>query len=164
MENLLDNFTDYISGLCEKHVEIQHSEEESHFVELNSDAQLKTPSQSYPVVTLDKLEITYTGPEDATRKQRYVELMFLDKVTNNGGNADVTAVKNRMERTAEDFIRKIKLDRKDRGKYPFLKTLKLSEIHLNFVENVSINVHGTLVSFNFDLPFIDKLEPGRFVE
>ena len=164
MENLLDNFTDYISSLCKKHVEICHSEEESHFVELNSDSQLKTPNQSYPVVTLDKLEITYSGPEDATRKQRYVELMFLDKVTNNDGNAEITEVKNRMERISEDFIRKIKIDRKDRVKYPFLRTLKLSEIRLNFVENISINVHGTLVSFNFDLPFIDQLEPGRFVE
>ena len=164
MENLLDDFTSYISLLCEKHVDIKHSEEESHFIQLHSDSQLKSKNQSYPVVTLDKLEITYMGVEDSIRKQRYVEIMFVDKLPSNSSNDEIQEAKNKMERISEDFIRKIKLDRKNRVAYPFLKTLKINEIRLNFVENAEINVHGTLLAFNFDLPFIDQLEDGRFTD
>lgn len=162
MENLLDDFAAYIQGLCAKHVDIKHTEEESHFVVLHSDSQLQGKNQTYPLVTLDKLEISYTGPEDATRKMRLIEMMFLKKTANNAEASEILAVKTEMERVAEDFIKKIKKDKKNRAVYPFLKTLKLDEIRLNYIENNSINLFGALLSFNYDLPFSYELEDGRF--
>jgi hypothetical protein len=72
--------------------------------------------------------------------------------------------KNLMERIAEDFLKKIKVDKRDRKAFPFLKNLSLSDIELNFVENPGFNVYGALLSFNFELGFDETLESGRFME
>ena len=161
--NLLDQFTAYVETLCKQHVDIRHTEYERRFVELNSDEQLsKSKDQLFPFVALDKLTINYSGQEDATRKSRYVELLFLDRAEA-GDFAGIQAVKNKMERVAEDFIRKMKADRKKRNEFPFLRTLQLSGIEFNFIENKMIGVYGGLLSFNFELPFVEDLPAGRFV-
>lgn len=160
--NFLDDFTAYIEQLCTKHVEIRHSETDTHFLQLNDDEQFHDmKSLTFPIVTLDKLTVSYTGQEDATRKSRYCELMFLDSA----GAGDFVAIqdaKNRMERVAEDFIKKMKADRKNRIQYPFLRTLVLSGIEFNFVENKAHGLYGGLLSFDFELPFVEDLEAGRF--
>ncbi len=160
--NTLDDFTQYVENLCRKHVEIKHSDDDCHFLQLNDDQQFQELKNiTFPMVTLDKLTVSYTGSEDSTRKSRYCELMFLDKA-GAGDFVEIQEVKNRMERVAEDFVKKMKADRKQRTLYPFLKTLVLSGVEFNFVENKAHGLYGGLLSFNFDLPFVDQLEAGRF--
>lgn len=162
--NSLDDFTSYIENLCRKHVVIKHTDEDCHFIQLNDDQQFQDlKSMTFPIVSLDKLTISYTGSEDSTRKSRYCELMFLESASA-GDFSEIQIVKNRMERVAEDFVKKMKADRKQRALYPFLKTLVLSGIEFNFVENKADGLYGGLLSFNFDLPFIEALEPGRFTD
>lgn len=161
--NQLSDFTAYIDSLCRKHVEILHSDDDRHFIELNDEQQLSdSKTLLYPLVTLDKLTVSYTGGEDFMNKNRYVEMMFLDSIRNSKDFVEIQLAKNAMERIAEDFLRKIKKDKRSRAKYPFLKNLSLSDIELNFVENSSLNVYGALLSFNFELGFVEELEDGRF--
>ena len=164
--NQLSDFTEYTENLCVKHVDILHvvdDEDHKHFIELNDEQQLQdAKSFCYPLVTMDKLTISYNGQQDSTLKNRYVEIMFLDSVSDTGDFKRIQQVKNSMERVAEDFIMKMKTDRKDRVAYSFLKCLVLSNIELNFVENKAINLYGVLLSFNFELPFVETLEAGRF--
>lgn len=165
--NLLADFTDYIESLCATHVDIKHvkgDEDNQHFIELNIDQQLQDSKHiCYPLVCMEKLTISYTGLEDSTNKNRYCEIMFLDSVSDTTDFVSIQNVKNAMERVAEDFIKKFKADRKNRSKYPFLKRLVLSNMELNPIENKSITLYGWLLSFNFELPFNETLESGRFV-
>ena len=163
-DNLLANFTDYIKSLCASHVEILHTSSRKHFIELNDDEQLQnSKSLCYPLVALEKLSVFYNGQEDSALKNRHIEMMFLQTVKDAGDFTKIQEVKNAMERIAEDFIKKMKVDRKNRKIYPFLKNMVLSNIELNFVENKGMNLYGALISFDFELKFDETLEVGRFV-
>lgn len=162
-DNTLDQFTGYIESLCTKHVDILHTEEDPRFIELNSEKQMaRSKSQLYPLVTLDKLTISYTGDEDATRKNRMVEMLFLELISDPNDDVAISDAKNKMESVAEDFIRKMKIDKKNRAVYPFLKTLKVSDMTIDYAENEDKGLYGVLLSFSFELPFIMQLADGRF--
>ena len=91
--NALSDFTTYICNLCRAHVELKHTSSSKHFIELNSNEQMENQRQAvYPLVAMEKLTVSYTGLNDAVRKSRYCEIMFLNKVTSNG---DFAAVQDR---------------------------------------------------------------------
>lgn len=166
MADLLSDFTTYIESLCAKHVDIKHSPEtERHFVELSTDKVIQSmKSLYYPFVTLDKLSIAYPWTDDNRRKRRYLEMMFLDNVSDAGDFARIQSVKNNMEKIAEEFLLKIDNDRKDRIKYPFLRGLVMDSIEINYVENESATLYGVLLSAQYELPFPGCLDEGRFIE
>lgn len=161
--NSLEQLTAYIELLCTKHVDIRHTPTKRRFIELNNEKQLEqSKTQLYPLVAMDKLTISYPGINDAMRKNRVVDLLFLDKVKNPGDYAELQAVKNKMERIAEEFFIKMKIDSCDRVNYPFLKNQLISSVELNVIENNSLGVHGALLSFSSELPFVEHIEAGRF--
>lgn len=164
MENkdLLDDLSRYIEDLCKSHTLINHSDIEKHFVRLNSEElpQEKNTVLRYPVVTFDKVTITYSGIVDAERKSRSIELMFLDIVPDAGRYDHIESVLTNMEGIAEDFLRKMKLDRRD-PKYPFLKSFTVSG-ELDYVENIGTILWGVLLSFDFESPFDMCIAPNRF--
>lgn len=162
--NQLSDFTLYMESLCKKHIDILHSDDQKHFVELNKAQQL-TESKLfvYPLVTIDKLTVNYQNAEDFMTKNQHVEIMFLESVSDPADYAGIQQALNKMERITEDFIRKMKIDKRDRQAYPYLRNLALSDIELNFVENSSLGVYGTLLSMNFELPFVEVLDQGRFI-
>ena len=50
-DNSLTQFTAYVEMLCAKHVDIHHTQEEPHFIELNDEKQLAAgKNQVYPLV------------------------------------------------------------------------------------------------------------------
>ena len=162
--NILEDFSAYIETLCREHSEILHASDDRHFMELNDQQQfVQSKVLRFPLVTLEKLNISYTGQNDGMRKNRYVEIMFLEQVRDAADFVKIQTIKNKTERIAEDFLKRMKADRKDRLNYPFLKCLTVSNIELNYVENKSINLYGTLLSLNFELPFDETLDAGRFV-
>ncbi len=165
MADLLDDFTAYIESLCEKHVDIQHNHSgERHFVELSTDKMMqKMKSLYYPFVTLDNLTITYPWSDDNRRKRRYLELMFLDNVSDAGDFVRIQEVKNNMEKIAEEFLLKIDEDRKDRRTFPFLRGLVMEGVEINYVENESATLYGVLLSAQYELPFPGCLSSGRFL-
>lgn len=165
MADLLIDFTAYIESLCVKHVDIGHDPEgERHFVELSTDKMMqKMKSLYYPFVTLDKLTITYPWTDDNRRKRRYLELMFLDNVSDTGDFIRIQAVKNHMEQIAEEFLMKIDEDRKDRRTFPFLRGLVMEGIEINYIENESATLYGVLLSAQYELPFPGCLSSGRFL-
>ena len=165
MADLLDDFTAYIESLCEKHVDIQHNPSgERHFVELSTDKMMqKMKNLYYPFVTLDNLTITYPWSDDNRRKRRYLELMFLDNVSDTGDFVRIQEVKNNMEKIAEEFLLKIDEDRKDRRTFPFLRGLVMEGVEINYVENESATLYGVLLSAQYELPFPGCLSSGRFL-
>ncbi len=162
--NQLSDFSAYIENLCKTHVDVLHSDDNKHFLELNDNQQLTDQKVlCYPLVTLEKLTVTYPGGEDFMNKNRYVEMMFLASA----GKADFVKIqqqKNNMERIAEDYLKRIKLDKRDRKKYPFLRNLAISDIELNFVEIAALDLYGALLSFNFELSFDEVLDRDRFTD
>ncbi|MDR2003601.1 MAG: hypothetical protein LBQ74_11255 [Prevotella sp.] len=163
-QGLLDDFTRYIENLCKKHILIKHSAEKKHFVRLDSDEFFQGESADicYPLVAMDKLASTYTDQEDNFRKRRHVELMFLDHIEDIGDFDNIESVWATMESIAEDFLKKIRADRKNRVDYPFLRSLVISNVELYYVENIHTHLWGVLLSFETDLPFNNCLDPGRF--
>lgn len=161
--NDLTAFTNYIESLCEKHTSINHTEEKKHFLELGNDQQLQEGKKIYyPVVTMEQLTTSYSDLTDSVSKKRNIELMFLDHVKDAGDFNNINAIWNNMEGIAEDFLRKIKVDRRNRDTYPFLNKLKLNSAELDLVENVSTHLWGVLLSFELELPFSECIEDGRF--
>lgn len=160
-KNLLDEFDNYIEGLCRKHTSIRHTDAKKHFVKLATDEILQGGKAIvfYPVVTLEKLTNSYTGLADSFRKNRHVEMMFLDHITDSGNFKQIEAVWTNMEFVAEDFLKKI---REDRRVYPFFKSLKIDNAELDYVENIQAHLWGVLLSFDIDLPFDNCIPQGRF--
>jgi len=162
--NSLEQFTAYIESLCTKHVDIQHTVLEPRFIELNNEKQLKqSKEQLYPVVALDKLTISYSGANDAMQKNRVVDILFLDKSDSATDYEQIQTIKNNMERIAEEFVIKIKIDSKDRKNYAFLRNLLIGSIEINLIDNEQINLHGALLSFSYELPFVEYISEGRFI-
>lgn len=163
--NSLNQFTEYVKSLCIQHVDIKHTDDDQHFIELNSDKQLQqSKNQLYPLVALDKLTISYGGQNDATTKSRIVDLLFLDKSKSAGDYVEIQLIKNNMERIAEEFVIKMKIDSRDRKKHQFLRNLVIGSIEINLIDNEQINLHGALLSFIFEVPFSEVIAPGRFIE
>ena len=148
----LSNFSHYIEMLCRMHKDIRHANDEMHFIELASDQQFQSMKRLvYPVVAFDRLTISYNLLEDAERKNRYVEILFVDKCP--VGNFElIKKIKDRMEQVAEEFLIRIRNDRKKRNSYKFLRSLQLDTAELNYVENDSIGVFGVMLSVNVDSP------------
>ena len=165
MADYLSDFTNYIESLCRKHVDVKHNPEgEQHFVELSTDKMMQSlRSLYYPFVTLDKLTVSYPWTDDNRRKRRYLEMMFLDNVSDAGDFNRIQEVKNNMEKIAEEFLLKIDEDRKDRKTYPFLRGLVMDGVEINYVENESATLYGVLLSAQYELPFQGCLPTGRFV-
>ena len=163
-DNSLTQFTAYVEMLCAKHVDIHHTPEEPHFIELNDEKQLAAgKNQVYPLVALDKLTINYSGANDGMLKSRVCDILFLDKAPA-GDYVEVQRIKNKMELIAEEFVVKMKQDSRDRAKYPFLRNLVVGSIEINHVDNEGINLHGALLSFSYELPFPETISEGRFDE
>jgi hypothetical protein len=160
--NNLSDFTSYIESLCEKHVDILHGDDK-HFVDLSDEKQLNDQKTlCYPLVTMEKLTVSYEGAEDFMTKNRYIEMMFLDSVSDAFDFVSIQEAKVLMETIAEDFIKKIKADKKKRNLYPFLKNLTLSDINLDYVEISARNVYGVLLSFFYELGFDETLDTSKF--
>lgn len=163
-DNSLTQFTAYVEMLCAKHVDIHHTPEEPHFIELNDEKQLAAgKNQVYPLVALDKLTINYSGSNDGMLKSRVCDILFLDKAPA-GDYVEVQRIKNKMELIAEEFVVKMKQDSRNRAKYPFLRNLVVGSIEINHVDNEGINLHGALLSFSYELPFPETIVEGRFDE
>lgn len=163
-DNSLTQFTAYVEMLCAKHVDIHHTPEEPHFIELNDEKQLAAgKNQVYPLVALDKLTINYSGANDGMLKSRVCDILFLDKATA-GDYVEVQRIKNKMELIAEEFVVKMKQDSRNRAKYPYLRNLVVGSIEINHVDNEGINLHGALLSFSYELPFSETITEGRFDE
>lgn len=160
----LIDFTLYIEDLCKSHTLIKHRPTEKHFVRLAKDELLQETRALvfYPVVTMESLTNSYTSLEDSFRKSRHLELMFLDHVGDIGDFDSIEKVWDDMESIAEDFIRKIRVDKRDRKKYPFLQSLNMTSVELDRVENVQTHLWGVLLSFDLDLPFDNCIDAGRF--
>lgn len=162
-DNSLIGFAQYVESLCASHVEIKHSAAEPHYIELTDENQIQTSkNQIYPLVALDKLTIQYHGQNDGMTKSRVVDLLFLDKAAS-GDYVAIQAIKNRMERIAEEFVVKMKIDSRNRTVYGFLRNLVFDSIEINTIENKGINLHGAMLSLSYNLPFIEFVESGRFV-
>ena len=163
-DNSLTQFTAYVEMLCAKHVDIHHTPEEPHFIELNDEKQLAAgKNQVYPLVALDKLTINYSGANDGMLKSRVCDILFLDKAPA-GDYVEVQRIKNKMELIAEEFVVKMKQDSRNRAKYPYLRNLVVGSIEINHVDNEGINLHGALLSFSYELPFSEQISEGRFNE
>lgn len=163
-DNSLTQFTAYVEMLCAKHVDIHHTPEEPHFIELNDEKQLAAgKNQVYPLVALDKLTINYSGANDGMLKSRVCDILFLDKAPA-GDYVEVQRIKNKMELIAEEFVVKMKQDSRNRAKYPYLRNLVVGSIEINHVDNEGINLHGALLSFSYELPFPETISEGRFDE
>lgn len=159
----LTDFTKYIESLCEQHTSINHTKDKAHFLELGNDQQLQMGKKLYyPVVTMEKLTNSYSDQPDNIRKKRNIELMFLDHVPDATNFKNINSIWDNMEWIAEDFLRKINQDKRDKKTYPFLQKLRLSNAELDLVENVSTHLWGVLLSFEIDLPFSECIEVGRF--
>lgn len=159
--NSLNEFSKYIEDLCRSHTVINHSDEETHFLELGNDQQLQKQKRLYtPCVTLEKLENSYSDQSDNIRKKKHVEIMFLDKVSDAGDFDKINLVWNEMEWVGEDFLKQIRLGQRSRN--VSLHKLKLSGAEMHLVENVATNMWGVLLSFEIELQFDECIQPGRF--
>lgn len=165
MENrkTITQFTTYIETLCEKHTLINHTKAQKHFLKLGQDNQLQEGKHLYyPIVTIEHLSNVYIDQIDNYRKKRNIELMFLDHIRNPDDIDMLNKVWNNMEEIAEDFLRRIRLDKSERTLYPCLKHLKIESAELNFIENIQSHLCGVLLSFEIETPFDNCISEGRF--
>lgn len=163
--NLIDDLTLYFEGLCRKHSLILHSDTRKHFVRLDKEEQLNAgKTVHYPVVSMESLTSNYPMHEDSLTKGRHIEMMFLDNVSGSGEFVKIETAKAKMESIAEDFLRRIRIDRKNRTAYPVLKSMVMSEVELDYVEGIATSLYGVLLSFNISMPFKECIDAGRFVD
>lgn len=163
--NLIDDLTSYFEGLCKKHAWVCHTDQKKHFVRLDKEEQLYVGKTIYyPVVTMESLTSNYPMHEDSLTKGRYIEIMVLDHVSGSGDYSKIEATKARMETIAEDFLRRIRIDRKKRSEYPILKSMSMSDVELDYVEGVATSLYGVLLSFNLSMPFKESIDEGHFVD
>lgn len=163
MQNTLNDFTAYIRDLCKRHVDVKHTDTEKHFIELRAEAQFTSKSLRLPVVAIDKLQLTYKGQNDSLRKDRYIEILFLDKCADGSNTDKIQDIQDRMESICEDFINKMREDKKSR-KIDFLKNLIIGDIQVFQIENKNASLYGAMMSFSFDLPYSGVLRSGKFSE
>lgn len=153
--NTIQELTDYFEELAVKHKQIRHSAEENHYIRLCADEQLSARRSIVPpVVSFDKLVADYQGTTDAVKKSRSVELMFLDNVKDVHDYDEISAVWEKMEQLADDFLMKILQDRTNRVDYPFLRYVDVSSARLEYVESVG-NFWGVLLSLRITAPALN---------
>lgn len=162
--NTISSFSKYLEDLSRMHKDIRHSDEKTHFIRLCRDEQITSRKNIYtPVVSIDKLSVGYKGSEDSVRKNRTVELLFLDNVSNASDFNAISDTWDRMEKIADDFLLKMKMDRENRNDYPFLRNFSIDGAELEYLEAVG-TLWGVLLSFELPIPFSECLDPDTYLK
>lgn len=151
--NTISSFSKYLENLCRQHKDILHSDENKHFIRLCANEQLSARKTiCLPLVSLDKLTVSYKGDADNVKKNRLVEILFLDNVNDAGDFEKISDTWDRMEKLADDFLLKIKEDSKDRDNYPFLRNFSIGGAELEYLENVG-TLWGVILSIEILISF-----------
>ena len=166
MENdVLKDFAAYAEYFCRISKKIGHSPERKHFVRLDRQELKQSINAAlyFPVVTLEKLTASYSDAADNPRKSRYIEMLFLDKVPDAGDFAQIEDVQSRMESLAESFVFKTRKMRRNTA-FPFLRNLRLTNVELDYVSNISTLLCGVLLSFDMETPMEECVNEDDFTE
>jgi hypothetical protein len=160
----LRDFSDYVEYFCRIHKKIAHSPEKKHFVRLDHQelAQSINANLYFPVVTLEKLTLTYSNMADNPNSLRHIEMLFLDKVPDAGDFKQIENVQYRMEKLAESFFFKTK--NIDRNKWPEFKRLRISSAEIDYVSNIKSFLWGVLLSFDLEMPCAECIDEDDFIE
>lgn len=164
INNTISSFNQYLEELCSQHKDVLHTPEKRHFIRLCAEEQLSARKTiCLPVIALDKLTVSYKGQEDSVKKHRFVELLFLDNVSDAGDFNQICNVWDRMEKIADDFLLKMKEDRKDKTNYPFLKNFSIDGAELEYLENVG-TLWGVILSIEIPVPFIECIDRNLYLK
>ncbi|MDR2086005.1 MAG: hypothetical protein LBP72_02400 [Dysgonamonadaceae bacterium] len=162
--NSLRDFSDYVEYFCRIHKQIAHTDERKHFVRLDHQELTQSINAGlyFPVVTLEKLTISYSDTADSFGKSRYIEMLFLDKVPDAGNFRQIEDVQSRMEKLAESFIFKTRTMRRH-PEWPELRTLRIHGVEINYVSNIKSLLWGVLLSFDMEMPGRECINEDDFI-
>ena len=165
------DFGDYVEHFCSIHKKIAHSPERKHFVRIgqNELAQALGANIHFPAVTLEKLTVTYSDTHDNPFKTQCISMLFLDKVTDAGNFKRIEEVWSEMERLAESFVFKTKKtvynEKTGRQKvYPALKNARITDVEMEYVENISTGFWGVMLFFDLTFPMAECVREDDFTE
>jgi hypothetical protein len=161
----LRDFSDYVEYFCSIHKQIVHSPERKHFVRLDHQELTQSINTGlyFPVVTMEKLTVTYSDMPDNTSKSRYIEMLFLDRVPDAGDFKQIEDVQTRMEKLAESFIFKTRKMRRN-PEWQELRTLRISSVEINYVSNIKSLLWGVLLSFDLEIPSMECINEDDFIQ
>jgi hypothetical protein len=157
------DFSDYVEYFCTIHKQIAHSPKKKHFVRLDNRelAQSIQASLYFPAVTLENLTVTYSSVPDSPLKTRQIDMLFLDRVPDAGNFKQMEDVQARMEKLAETFIFKTrKMSRNP--EWPELRHIRITDVEINPVRNISSLLWGVLLSFDIESPCAECYDENEF--
>lgn len=162
--NTISSFSAYLEGLARQHKEVLHSDEKRHFIRLCAEEQLSSSKTiCLPIVAMDKLTVSYKGKEDSMKKDRFVEILFLDNVSDTRDFNRICDTWDRMELIADSFLLKMKKDRDHVKEYPFLRSFSMDGAELEYLENVG-TLWGVLLSIEIPIPFGECLDLDKIFD
>ncbi len=160
----LNDFTDYLEGLCTVHKEIKHSDSETHFVNMNEEVVSGNDSHLYyPCVMLEKDVFTYTTVDGKIMKKTNFIILILDHVSDSRDYDCILSTIRKCETILDDLFKRMLEDKKER-KFKFLLGFDLDGTQAENIENKNQSLYGVAATFNISLPFRAKVCNDSFLD
>lgn len=150
-------FVEYIEDLAKMHVDIKHDPDNAiHF--LSSDSRKHTYMDSelcYPAIIIDRGSgFSFSGGPGAYYKDKMYVIFILVHVSDTSDYAEIDAAFQKCENILCDIVNKMMEDKREQG-LRFLKTFKLEDVEVEYVENIDHSQYGIMAV----LPFSDTYKP-----
>ena len=150
----ITSFSDYMAGLCSRHVDIRHnSVSEIHYVDSGAEKDMTQDSVlCYPAVILERGQYQYTGSEGAMNKEYDYMIFVVDHVSDTGDFDQIRQKRARCEKLLDELFNRILADKRARL-YKFLAGFSLSGIEVEPVDNIDNSLYGVMAMFSLSLPY-----------
>lgn len=139
-------FADYIENLATRHVDIKHDPQNAiHFLSSESKKHTSIDSElCYPALILDRGNgFSFSGSPGAYFKDRMYILFILIHVSDTSNYQEINEAFQKSENILCDLINQMIEDKRNPD-LRFLKTFKLEEVEVEFVENMDNSQYGVM--------------------
>ena len=145
---VLEELSSYIEELCREHVEVQHSDVECHYVDLNNDKkQTKLADElRYPGVMFSTGSYRFIGTGTSIQKYHACRLEVWKHVSDTGDYAEVESALLQSEEILNDFIARMSYDKQFR-RVGCLTGISFDGCVVQELENKSNALYGCFIEF-----------------
>ena len=138
---------EYFEDLAWRHRDIGHTENSEHFCAIGDESQVHADTiLEYPCVLYgEDAEEEFIGNAENLRRPYRIVLLFLDHVIDTSDFCMIEETEMKMDRIAEDFIRKFWKDKS--------YMTDSAGFAISHIENKDASLFGAMLTFTVEIPF-----------
>jgi len=156
----------YFENIARKHVDILHSDEETHFFRMEIDEVLEGINRSdvaYPMLILEGYGFAFTdNKSDNLLKNREGAFILLDHLSDTSNHNLIHEKWDELEIIATEILMKIKTDKRN-PLTPVVRNFDFDSVHASLLLNELGNDVGIRINYTITSPTNSDVNPDKWI-